>query len=78
MTTLIKPVIKLPPRSKSCTTTTSQSSSSFYAVGHSGPDSQQPYQSLIASKDLYFEDNENTKVSDYDMQRLFSEYKLCK
>ncbi|GAA5805551.1 hypothetical protein HPULCUR_011070 [Helicostylum pulchrum] len=59
----VKPIIKLPPRSKSCTTR------SVYT-----DDFDQPQQQLV-TQDLYFEDD-NDHLSDYDIRRLLNEYEL--
>lgn len=59
----VKPIIKLPPRSKSCTTR------SVYTE-----DFDQPQQQLV-TQDLYFEDD-NDQLLDFDLRRLLSEYEL--
>jgi hypothetical protein len=65
--TTVKPIIKLPPRSKSMTTRSVYQDNNIY--------DQQEQQQYIVSQNIYFEDNEN-RLSDYDIQRLFQEYSL--
>ncbi|KAI7890624.1 uncharacterized protein EV154DRAFT_511030 [Mucor mucedo] len=60
----VKPIIRLPPRSKSCTTR------SVYVDDNSHDQQQQ-----LVTEDLYFEDDEN-RLSDYDIERLLQEYNL--
>lgn len=62
----VKPIIRLPPRSKSCTTR------SVYVDDNSHDQQQQ-----LVSQDLYFEDDEN-RLLDYDIERLLQEYNLYK
>lgn len=62
----VKPIIRLPPRSKSCTTR------SVYVDDNNNKQQQQ-----LVSQDLYFEDDEN-RLLDYDIERLLQEYNLYK
>jgi hypothetical protein len=64
--TTVKPIIKLPPRSKSCSTR------SNYQDMMTPSSYDQHY---IVSKELYFEDSEN-RLSDYDIRSLLRDYKL--
>lgn len=64
----VKPIIKLPPRSKSCTTR---------SVYPDDLDQQQQQQQQFVGQELYFEDEED-QVSDYDIQRLLQDYELYK
>lgn len=68
--TTVKPIIKLPPRSKSCTTR-----SVYQDNNNSNSYDSTQQQQYIVSQNIYFEDNEN-RLSDYDIQRLFQEYNL--
>lgn len=60
----VKPIIKLPPRSKSCSTrSTYQDMMSSYD------------QQSIVTNELYFEDKEN-RLQDYDIHNLLQDYNL--
>lgn len=61
----VKPIIRLPPRSKSCTTR------SVYVDDNSHEQQQ------LVTQELYFQDDENRLV-DYDIERLLQEYSLYK
>ncbi|GAN06588.1 conserved hypothetical protein [Mucor ambiguus] len=62
--TTVKPIIKLPPRSKSCSTRSTYQ------------DMMSPYDTQsIVSNELYFEDKEN-RLQDYDIQHLLQDYSL--
>jgi hypothetical protein len=64
MTTL-KPIIKLPPRSKACSTN---------RISFQGLAKTRKIEALITSE-LYFEDVDQ-RVTDYDVQYLLQEYSV--